>query len=61
LPIDAVVLPAASKALVIAFNYSPNPLISAIPLALSVIGPYASVANKMGSLASILSAGKAVP
>ena len=39
LPIAAVVLPAASKASVLSLTYSPISAISAIPPALSLIGP----------------------
>ena len=39
LPMAAVVLPAASKASVLYLTCSPNSLISAMPPALSLIGP----------------------
>ena len=61
LPIAAVVFPAASKASVLYLTYSPNSPISAIPPALSDIGPYPSIARDIGKLDSIPKAAKAIP
>jgi outer membrane biosynthesis protein TonB len=60
-PMAAVVLPAASKASVYSLISGPNSDISAIPPALSEIGPYPSIAREMGRLLSIPSAPRATP
>ena len=60
-PIAAVVLPAASKASVLFLTYSPISAISAIPPALSEIGPYPSIAKLIGRLDNIPKAAKATP
>lgn len=60
-PMAAVVLPAASKASVLYLTCSPSSLISAIPPALSLIGPYASMANEIARFESIPIAPSAIP
>jgi hypothetical protein len=60
-PIAAVVLPAESKTSVLDRIYYPNSAISAIPPALSLIGPYASIAKQIGRLDSMPIAAKATP
>ena len=60
-PIAAVVLPAASKPSVRSLTYSPISAISAIPPALSEIGPYPSIAKLNGKLDNIPKAAKETP
>lgn len=60
-PMAAVVFPAASKASVLFLTYSPNSAISAIPPALSEIGPYPSIANPIGRFDNIPRAARAIP
>ena len=59
-PIAAVVLPAASSLSVI-YLASPSSHISAIPPALSLIGPYASMVRAMQRVESIPRAPRATP
>lgn len=61
LPMAAVVLPAASSASVLSLTYSPIFAISAIPPALSLMGPYPSIASERGRLESIPRAERATP
>jgi hypothetical protein len=61
LPIAAVVFPAASKASVLSLVYSPIYAISAIPPALSEMGPYPSIAKLIGRFESIPKAERATP
>ena len=61
LPMAAVVLPAASRASVRSLTYSPNSDISAMPPALSEMGPYPSMARERGRLESIPRAERATP
>ena len=60
-PIAAVVFPTASYLSVLSRTSGDNSAISAIPPALSEIGPYASTANCMPVFASIPSAAIAMP
>ena len=60
-PIAAVVLPAASSPSVLSLTYSPISAISAIPPALSLIGPYPSIARLSGRLDNIPKAAKLTP
>jgi len=59
-PIAAVVLPAASKMSVLCLAYS-NSAISAIPPALSEIGPYPSMVRQMHIVESIPRAASEMP
>ena len=61
LPIAAVVLPTESNLSVISRTDSSRPDISAIPPALSAIGPYASIATVMPVVESIPTAARAIP
>ena len=61
LPIAAVVFPAASSLSVRYLTASSSSLISAIPPALSEIGPKASIANCIAVVAIIAEAAKATP
>jgi len=61
LPIAAVVLPAASSPSVLSLTYGPISAISAMPPALSLIGPYPSMAKLKGKLANIPKAAIATP
>ena len=61
LPIAAVVLPRASNLSVILRTDSPKPAISAIPPALSAIGPYASTLMVIPTVASIETAASETP
>lgn len=61
LPMAAVVLPAASSTSVLLLTYYGNSAISAMPPALSEIGPYPSMAKHIGRLDSIPSAARATP
>lgn len=61
LPIAAVVLPAASKPSVLSLTYSPISAISAIPPALSLIGPYPSIAKLKGKFESMPKAANETP
>jgi hypothetical protein len=61
LPIAAVVLPAASRPSVLSLTYSPISAISAIPPALSEIGPYPSMAKLKGKLDNIPKAANETP
>ncbi len=60
-PIAAVVFPAASKASVLYLTYYPISAISAMPPALSLIGPYPSMAKLKGKLDSIPKAANETP
>lgn len=60
-PIAAVVFPAASKASVLSLTSYPNAHISAIPPALSLTGPYASIANPTANVDNIPKAANAIP
>ena len=60
-PIAAVVFPAASSPSVLSLTYYPNPAISAIPPALSLIGPYPSIARLNGKFESIPKAARDTP
>lgn len=60
-PMAAVVFPAASKASVLCLTSFPNSDISAIPPALSEIGPYPSMANPTERVDNIPKAPKATP
>merc|ERR1719487_1260623 len=60
-PTAAVVLPAASNASVRSRTYSSNPAISAIPPALSEIGPYTSMVRAQTRVPSMPRADKAMP
>lgn len=60
-PMAAVVFPAASKASVLSLTYSPISAISAIPPALSLIGPYPSMAKLKGKFESIPKAANETP
>merc|ERR1719453_2014437 len=61
LPTAAVVLPAASRASVLSLITLGSPHISAIPPALSEIGPYPSIVRATGRDPSIPRAAKAIP
>ena len=61
LPLAAVVLPTASKISVFSRTSAGNSLISAIPPALSAIGPKASIANCIAVVAIIPAAAIATP
>ena len=61
LPIAAVVFPTASSLSVLSRTSFGNSAISAIPPALSAIGPYASTANWIPIVDNIPSAAKAIP
>jgi len=61
LPIAAVVLPAASNLSVIYLMLGSRPAISAIPPALSEIGPYPSMVSAMGNVESMPRAASAIP
>ena len=61
LPIAAVVFPSASSMSVLSLTSSGNPDISAIPPALSAIGPYASTLKFIPSVASIPIPARAIP
>ena len=61
LPIAAVVLPSSSKESVISLTSGFMPLISAIPPALSAIGPYASIAMVIPTVASMPTAAIPTP
>ena len=61
LPVAAVVLPTASKISVFSRTSAGNSLISAIPPALSAIGPKASIANCIAVVAIIPAAAIATP
>ena len=56
-----VVLPTASRASVVFLTSSSSPLISAMPPALSVTGPYASSATTIPAKANIVVAANAIP
>src|SRR6056297_3188652 len=60
-PIAAVVLPTESKRSVLSLTFGSNPDISAIPPALSAIGPYAAIAKVIPKVANIPTAAKAIP
>ena len=60
-PIAAVVFPTASSLSVILRTSGSNPDISAIPPALSAIGPYASTATVIAVVESIPTAASAIP
>jgi hypothetical protein len=60
-PMAAVVLPAESKISVLYLTLASSSAISAIPPALSLIGPYPSIARQMGKLDSMPSAASATP
>jgi hypothetical protein len=60
-PMAAVVFPAASNPSVLALTYGPISAIYAIPPALSLIGPYPSIARLIGKFDNIPSAAKATP
>lgn len=60
-PIAAVVFPAESNTSVLDLISSPNSAISAIPPALSEIGPNPSIANPILKVDSIPIAAKAIP
>ena len=61
LPVAAVVLPKESSASVRLRTSLPKPDISALPPALSAIGPYASVANVIPNVESIPTAAIPIP
>ena len=61
LPVAAVVLPTASNMSVLSRTSGGMPLISAIPPALSAIGPNASIANCIAVVAIIPAAAMATP
>lgn len=61
LPIAAVVLPAASRPSVLYLTYSPISAIYAIPPALSLIGPYPSIAKLNGKFDNIPRAASETP
>ena len=61
LPIAAVVFPTASSLSVLSLTIGSRSAISAIPPALSEIGPYASTANCIPVFASIPTAAIAIP
>ena len=61
LPIAAVVFPTASNLSVLSRTFGSSPVISAIPPALSAIGPYASTASWIPIVASIPSAAIPIP
>lgn len=60
-PIAAVVFPAASRPSVLYLTYYPISAISAIPPALSLIGPYPSIARLNGKLDNIPRAARETP
>ena len=60
-PVAAVVFPTESKISVLVRTSFGNSLISAIPPALSEIGPNASIANCIAVVAIIAEAAKATP
>lgn len=60
-PTAAVVFPAASRASVTSLIADGSPLISAIPPALSEIGPYPSIVRATGRDPSIPRAARAIP
>mmetsp|Transcript_16338 Transcript_16338/g.37640 ORF Transcript_16338/g.37640 Transcript_16338/m.37640 type:complete len:201 (+) Transcript_16338:654-1256(+) len=60
-PVAAVVLPRASKASVVSRTRSSNSAISAMPPALSAMGPYASVASVTPRVLSMPTAAMAIP
>ena len=60
-PIAAVVFPAASSPSVLSLTYSPIFAISAIPPALSLIGPYPSIAKLNGKFDNMPSAARDTP
>jgi len=57
----AVVFPAESKTSVLYLTEASSSAISAIPPALSLIGPYASIAKHIGRFESIPNAARATP
>ena len=61
LPMAAVVLPAASSLSVLYLTLGWSPAISAIPPALSEIGPYPSMARERGKFDNIPKAARATP
>mmetsp|Transcript_5806 Transcript_5806/g.19190 ORF Transcript_5806/g.19190 Transcript_5806/m.19190 type:complete len:336 (-) Transcript_5806:574-1581(-) len=61
LPIAAVVFPAASRASVFSRTPAGSSAISAIPPALSQMGPYTSIARQVDNVPSIPSAARATP
>ena len=61
LPVAAVVLPSPSRASVLSLTSSGSPDISALPPALSAIGPKASVARVTPSVESIPTDAKPIP
>ena len=61
LPAAAVVFPTASRISVLSLTSAGNSLISAIPPALSAIGPNASIANCMAVVAIMPAAAMATP
>ena len=61
LPIAAVVLPAASSASVLSRTDDGSSTISAMPPALSEMGPYTSMARQVDRVDSMPSAAKATP
>ena len=60
-PTAAVVFPAESRISVLYLTSGSSSLISAIPPALSLIGPYPSIARQMGRFDNIPSAERATP
>ena len=60
-PIAAVVFPAASSPSVFSLTYAPISAISAIPPALSLIGPYPSIAKLNGKFDNIPRAANEIP
>ena len=60
-PMAAVVLPTESSLSVISRTESSRPAISAMPPALSAIGPYASMATVMPVVESMPTAARAIP
>ena len=61
LPMALVVLPTESSASVVLLTSDPKPAISAIPLALSTIGPKASIATMMPVMDCIPTVAMAMP
>jgi hypothetical protein len=53
LPMAAVVFPAGSKTSVLYLTEASSSVISTIPLAISLIGPYSSIAKHIGRFESI--------
>lgn len=60
-PTAAVVLPAESSTSVLFLTSGGNSAIYAIPPALSLIGPYPSIARQIGKFESMPRAAKATP